>query len=67
MRTYYASDKKRREEAKRIQREQKRLKRLNKNAAANNSPETKPESTMDTVSNAEAVKPESNGMPGEDN
>lgn len=30
MRTYYASDKKRREEAKRKQKEEKRLKRLNK-------------------------------------
>lgn len=34
MRTYYASDKKRREDVKRKQKEEKRLRRLNKNAAA---------------------------------
>lgn len=39
MRTYYASDKKRREEAKRKQKEQKRLKKLNKNASTDGSSE----------------------------
>lgn len=39
MRTYYASDKKKREDAKRKQREEKRLKRLNKNTPANSSAE----------------------------
>jgi hypothetical protein len=42
MRTYYASDKKRREDAKRKQREEKRLKRLTKNTATN-SASTEPE------------------------
>jgi len=47
MRQYYASDKKRREEAKRKQQEQKRLKRLNKNSK--NSPQTATEPAANTA------------------
>jgi hypothetical protein len=50
MRTYYASDKKRREEAKRKKSEQKRLKRLGTNTQAKNPSDTQVEAAADVRS-----------------
>jgi hypothetical protein len=50
MRQYYASDKKKREDAKRKKKEQKRLKRLNKNS------KDAPEAVAEQTSNPEAVE-----------
>jgi|GEM_PF-1489971 len=55
MRTYYASDKKRREESKRQQKERKRLKRLNKAASAKTSAQ---ETGTEPVPNVNAVPAE---------
>jgi len=49
MRQYYASDKKKREEAKRKQQEQKRLKRMNKNSKNTVTPAAEAESNIVTA------------------
>ena len=59
MRRYYASDKKKREDAKRKQREEKRLKRLSKTS------KNSPEAVKEPGSNSGAVEADASSHPPE--